>query len=256
MKSAGSRLSKSVRIGDAATKVLPSLVKSLPTVKKITLITIPRPPSVSDRLRNDSRLVKVVQQASGLSKQQGLSLWSTILLGVRIGKDADDQEVSGLLRSAVFHAATNDALSNEDISSADLTPKLLQKRACIGQSNRLVALSSRVSTNDGGRMHLPLLDFALPHSSDNTKIVAHAADQLGLPYAVLGTTHSYHYYGLRILPAEQYLGEFLGRALLLAPLVDARWIAHQLMDGLATLRVSPDPRTGQESVLVCGSPWN
>jgi hypothetical protein len=254
MKSAGSRLSKSLRIGDTATKVLPSLVRSLPSVKKITLVTIPRPPSVSDRLRDDSGLVRVVQQASGLSKQQGLSLWSTILLGVRIGKQADGHDVSKLLRAALFHAATNDALSDEEIASTDLTPKLLQKRT--GNGNRLVALSSRVSTNDGGRMHLPLLDFALSHSNDNTKIVAHAADQLGLPYAVLGTTHSYHYYGLQVLPAEQYLGEFLGRALLLAPLVDARWIAHQLMDGLATLRVSPDPRTGHESILVCGSPWN
>jgi hypothetical protein len=256
MKSAGSRLSKSLRIGDTTTKVLPSLVRSLSSVKRITLVTIPRPPSVSDRLRNDSRLARLVQQASGLSKHQGLSLWSTILLGVRIGNETDDQDVSGLLRSALFHVATNDALSNEDIASADLTPKLLQNRAGNGQPDRLVALSSRVSTHDGGRMHLPLLDFSLPHSNDNTKIVAHAADQLGLPYAVLGTTHSYHYYGLQVLPAEQYLGEFLGRALLLAPIVDARWIAHQLMDGLATLRVSPDSRTGQESVLVCGSPWN
>lgn len=33
--------------------------------------------------------------------------------------------------------------------------------------------------------------------------------------------------------------EFLGRALLFTPVVDGRWVAHQMIEGQCALRVSP-----------------
>jgi hypothetical protein len=43
---------------------------------------------------------------------------------------------------------------------------------------------------------------------------------------------------------------FLGRALLLAPIVDPRYIAHRLIDGFAVLRISTNPAKQKLPELV------
>ncbi|MFX8608791.1 hypothetical protein ABTM33_18975, partial [Acinetobacter baumannii] len=88
---------------------------------------------------------------------------------------------------------------HEEVTAADLTSDFLQERALSVPAGCLLALASRVFTRNGGQMHLPLLDFALDQTDENTSIVVCAAEQLGLPYLLMGTTHSYHYYGLQTL---------------------------------------------------------
>jgi hypothetical protein len=54
---------------------------------------------------------------------------------------------------------------------------------------------------------------------------------------VLSSGRSFHYYGLRLLPERAWMA-FTSRALLAAPIVDARYVAHRLLEGMATLRLT------------------
>lgn len=256
MKFQPSQLAACAVPGDDVTKVIPSLIKVLRGVDKVTLITIARPAPVCDRFAQGGRIAARMQDATRFSRRHGVSLWSAALLGACGPERANSEELAELFPAALFHAPSDEALSHEEVTAADLTSDFLQERALSVPAGCLLALASRVFTRNGGQMHLPLLDFALDQTDENTSIVVCAAEQLGLPYLLMGTTHSYHYYGLQTLSVGHYLREFLGRASLLAPLVDARWIAHQQIDGVATLRLSADPQTGREPVLLCGSPWN
>lgn len=102
---------------------------------------------------------------------------------------------------------------------------------------QLVSLASRVTTRDGLTGHLYLLDFGLPDHPHLVDAIATALDVLGIHGTVVATGRSFHLYGQRITDWNTY-ASFLARAALLAPLVDARWVMHQIMEGRASLRVS------------------
>ncbi len=101
-----------------------------------------------------------------------------------------------------------------------------------------IGLCSTVALNNGESAHLPLLDFSIPPSHSNCKLVENAAQLLGFPHAlVVESGRSYHLYGLGFLVQEAWI-KFLARALLLAPLVDVRYVAHRLLAGHAVLRIN------------------
>lgn len=254
MKQSRVRLQESVRLGDDITKVLPALIKSVGGIDKITLLTISRPSPITDRLPKDNRLATLSRKALAPGHNPLISFWASILLELP-GHTYDAPFLSKIFEGTIFHASSSGALSSEDFATADVTPTLIREQMSGLRPNRFLALSSRVSTTVKGFLHLPLVDFAIPYSESNTNIIIHLAEQLGMPSVILSTGRSYHYYGLHLLSSEQYFGEFLGRTLLFAPLVDGRWVAHQLIDGLATLRVSRDPQSQQVPKLVGGARW-
>jgi hypothetical protein len=86
--------------------------------------------------------------------------------------------------------------------------------------------------------HLQMLDFRVPVDDASQRIVESAVQAMGLHGWVLSSGRSYHFLGAHTLASSQELMAFLGRALLLAPVVDGRWIAHQLIEGQCALRVS------------------
>jgi hypothetical protein len=117
-------------------------------------------------------------------------------------------------------------------------------------AGRVRALCSRVRDRAGSFKHLPLLDFRHPVSEEASDVLALAMCHLGeTEGALLATGRSYHYYGL----APRDLGgwrRFMSQALLLTPLVDARFIAHSLIDDLACLRLDPSDTHPREPVVV------
>ena len=82
-----------------------------------------------------------------------------------------------------------------------------------------------------------MLDFRCPHSPQAIIFLKNAMLALGQRKGVLvESPRSYHYYGLELIPEEE-LNKFLGHALLIAPIVDGRYIAHRLTDGACRLRI-------------------
>ena len=87
-------------------------------------------------------------------------------------------------------------------------------------------------------MHIPMLDFQCEPSAPFLDLVCFAIAELGeADGAVLNSGKSFHYYGFRPMDPTGW-ATFLGKALLLAPLVDARQIAHRTREGQGVLRIS------------------
>jgi len=116
-------------------------------------------------------------------------------------------------------------------------------------SNRMLALQSRVLLRDGNSRHIPMLDFHVPASDRSLRSVMTVLKVLRLSGFVLLSGKSYHFYGDELME-EGELCRFLGKALLFTPIVDRAWIAHQLMASACALRVSQRPQYGAPKVVA------
>lgn len=90
-------------------------------------------------------------------------------------------------------------------------------------------------------MQLPLLDFHCPETSENDTLVQQVCKELFQNAAlVFSSGESYHALGLHSMDDPTFQ-KFLARSLLFAPIVDARYVAHQLIEGACALRLSASP---------------
>lgn len=98
-------------------------------------------------------------------------------------------------------------------------------------------LNSQVKLRDGSFAHLPLMDFLCEVNDRNTEEaeVALNALKIGKGY-LMNSGSSYHFIGSNPIIEQDYFA-LMHRALLLSPLTDGRWIAHQLINGTSNLRM-------------------
>lgn len=104
----------------------------------------------------------------------------------------------------------------------------------------LVSLYSGVEVaGEPQSKHLPLLDLGVKTGPDGEASAIAAIRALKLRGLLFTSGRSYHFYGSDpVTPPE--LTAILGRAQLLSPIIDARWVSHQLIDGRCGLRISTD----------------
>jgi hypothetical protein len=113
-----------------------------------------------------------------------------------------------------------------------------------------IGVSSRVRLLDNAIRHIPLIDFRCGKSAANLKTLNHLFRQMGQRRGVLlDSGRSYHFYGLDLLDEREWLA-FMGRCLLLTPLVDTRYIAHRLIDDYGRLRISTSRNKPKLPVVV------
>jgi hypothetical protein len=106
------------------------------------------------------------------------------------------------------------------------------------ESGEILAISSRMLAASGEETHLPMLDFRVAVSEKNEELVREQLRAMKLQGWLLESGRSYHFLGCSVLDGGAGLSKFLGQALLFAPLVDGRWVAHQLIEGACALRIS------------------
>lgn len=218
--------------GMTITAALPQIISSLEDVSSIRLLRLTYPPPLSERLADQSPGAGIVRRGLDFAGQHGLPFWLSVLLKTH---DSDTDVPRGLLEAARLHRTATSPVQSETVRAKEVTPESLQRRIDELEDNEFLAITSQVLTRKGKSMHLPLLDLSVPHSARNTELARHMLALLGIPGVLVQTSHSYHFYGTALQPDNEYLRAFLGSALLFAPITDQRWIAHQLLDGLAVL---------------------
>ena len=115
--------------------------------------------------------------------------------------------------------------------------------------DRILVLASEVVLDDRSVMHIPMLDFRFSPSPANQRLIVAILGALRiLPGYLLESGNSYHFYGVRLMTAEE-IRNLLSRALIYGPVVDKTWAAHQLLDGFCGLRISPRPPFGLPRVV-------
>ncbi|WP_420115228.1 hypothetical protein [Pseudactinotalea sp.] len=166
---------------------------------------------------------------------RGFGFWE-FLLAKAVTTDSGTR--GDLLRAALRHnsdGATRIALGREEFVEllgageyANLSPR------------ELVSFCSSVVVADTKQpMHLPLLDLGVKPGSDGEASAIDAIHALGLRGLLYMSGRSYHFYGAEPVALPDLVA-ILGRSQLLSPIVDSRWVSHQLMDGRCGLRISTD----------------
>jgi hypothetical protein len=118
------------------------------------------------------------------------------------------------------------------------------------QDGTVRGFCSRVHLRDGTEAQLPLLDFQCSVSDENTAALVEAATLMGqMRGALVASGRSYHYYGFDPLMEIEWR-KFMARCVLLAPLIDARYLAHCMIENLACLRIDPRPNQSIEPIVV------
>ena len=216
------------------TDVLPLLIGRLPQIAVVTIREIRVPPSLQNRVPPLPELAPLVDTALRLRKTYDFPFWDALLLTAERRQKGIAAEI---LDGASFHQPMTSAVRTQTIDATSLTPRTVANHARKMSNGNIAVVSSRVKLHNGSEAHLPLLDFSLPPSRVNDKVVEQIIIRLGQHGYLLDSGNSYHFYGDVLLSDSGYR-EFLGEALLFSPLVDHRWIAHQLVEGACALRVS------------------
>jgi hypothetical protein len=198
-------------------------VRSITCVRRIShLDSLPDVPEGPEQL--------TVERGLRLRAEVGISFWDAVLLrSIDLANPPQN-----LLGAAGRHSPS---VVPVDIGlDADLTSTL--RSLADDQQGQAIDLRSRVQMADGGVRHLPMLDFRRPSVESAVNLIVAVVSNLDVGAGfVLWSGSSFHFLGARLISTAA-LQTFLGRALLYAPLVDSRWIGHQLIEGVCSLRIS------------------
>lgn len=202
------------------------------TQTDLELRQVPPAPNLQQRL-GDTSSQDTFRQSRALSHEEGIPFWHSVF---RLGAQSEVGVAESVLEAALYSQSTehyayipcDDSFTARAVSAVEAAPV-----------DVYIVASSSVETVEG-RRHIPMLDFSVKERWPGALATAVGAIRaLGVPGTVLASGRSFHFIGDEPATWENY-SAFLYRALLLAPIVDERWVSHQLLAGRATLRVSPN----------------
>lgn len=212
---------------------LSDVVRSIPDVSSIKLARLRRAPRLQNRGITSADADDLMKRAKGWYDAEGIPFWDALfILGER---DADGVPAS-IVQSALFHQPLSEREMIEvpvnDVLGAAIADVLRSEKTSI------VAIVSEVKMIDESIRHIPMIDFTTKsHKPGSLSTVTRVCEELRLPGLLVSSGRSFHFYGQRALTWTE-LTQFLASALLFTPIVDSRWIAHQLLSGVCALRLS------------------
>jgi hypothetical protein len=218
--------------GMPTAEILTSLVSENQTISAIFVFAYRHPPLLQQRVTLTADENAIIEKAKALRCSSQLPFWEALMLSCF----GETRDFTRLLQEAKFHQSHADSLlriSREDVLAGRLAELVDDQPA----GNHL-SFSSRIELVGEGTKQLPLLDFHCPESTSNDRLVSDVCSQLYRGTAfVFSSGESYHALGVQSVD-EYGFRDFLTRSLLFAPIVDARYVAHQLLEGACALRLS------------------
>lgn len=225
-------LLNSARKGMPTADILISLVSENETISAIFVFAYRHPPLLQQRVTLTADEKAIIEKAKALRGSSHLPFWEALMLSCF----GEARDFTRLLQEATFHQSHADSLlriSREEVLASRLAELVDEQPA-----GYHLSFSSRIELMGEGTKQLPLLDFHCPESTENDRLVSDVCSQLYRGTAlVFSSGESYH--ALGVDPVDEHgFRDFLTRSLLFAPIVDARYIAHQLLEGACALRLS------------------
>jgi hypothetical protein len=229
--------SPDVRFGDGAgriSSVLGLIFSANPTIESFTAAEYVDPPLVQERLAGIENS-PIFKKGVKMRQETLLPFWDSVLAQALQGS----MNAHEIVDAALFHNDQPEASHRIEAVNAE---KHLDNLLSDEWRGSTLALSSRVTLSDERRRHIPMLDFHIPANEVAYATVVKCLNSLAVgKFAIVDSGKSFHAYGMSLLDASG-LRDFLSRALLLSPIVDTRYIAHQLRDKQCKLRVAATPR--------------
>ncbi len=216
-------------------EILKLLVSDNQGISAIFAFPYQHPTLLQQRLTLTTDENAIVAKATALRGSSRLPFWDSLMLSCF----DEMRDFTRLLHEANFHQSNYNSLIR--ISREEVIAGRLANFTDEQPTGYHVAFSSRIELGGQEMLQLPLLDFHCPESSENDGLVSEVCKQLYRDTTlVFSSGESYHALGLHLLD-EYGLRDFLTRSLLFAPIVDARYVAHQLLEGACALRLSNSP---------------
>ena len=224
--------------GSRISSVLGLILSANPKIESFTAVEYVDPPLVQERIPGIENSA-IFKQGAKMRQETLLPFWdSALALALQGSIDAHQ-----IIDAALFHN-TQPVVSHT--IKAGNAENHLNNLLSDEWSESTLALSSGVTLSDGSRRHIPMLDFHIPANDVTYGTVVKCLKSLAVgKFAIVDSGKSFHAYGMSLLDASG-LRDFLSRALLLSPIVDTRYIAHQLRDNQCKLRVAATPRKPNE----------
>lgn len=210
--------------------VVQQIMSAHSSISRFHVLDVPTPPLLQERVQSDCLDQSAVDEALELKRNYGMSFWDAYFVAAR----QQTVHLDELFRAALMHDTSASRLRPVD---PQRLPSLRQLEGDL-KPGKMLAISSLVELRSGEFRHIPMLDLHYAASSANLRMIVSAVNALkprsrGL---LLQSGKSYHYYGFELLTNEE-LTKFLASAILLGPIIDRRWIAHQLIEGACALRI-------------------
>lgn len=229
------------RLGDGGgriSSVLGLIFSANPTIESFTAVEYVDPPLIQERLAGIENTL-IFEQGVKMRQETLLPFWDSVLAQALHGS----MDAHQIVEAALFHNTQPEVSHRIEAVNAEKQMDSLLSGKWRGST---LALSSGVTLSDGSRRHIPMLDFHIPANDVTYSTVVKCLNSLAVgKFAIVDSGKSFHAYGMTLLDASG-LRDFLSRALLLSPIVDTRYIAHQLRDNQCKLRVAATPRKPTE----------
>lgn len=211
-------------------------------LKAIALICYPQPPSIQERGELTESELKIAEEVAIIRK----SLWFSYL-EILLERVVKNNYVSkGLLNSINYHQEHPKSRKWVNIKELKSNNFIEIEKYC--RKSTQLALCSRVATESNIPMHIPLLDFHVEKTPFSLDMVIKITKILfGDEFIVLATNRSFHSIGLTLVDDHRFK-YILSNSLLFTPIIDNAYVAHQLMETEATLRIGKDSLNNK-------SPW-
>lgn len=232
-------------VAQACSKVLPFVEK----LEAIAVMQFRLPPSIQTRAQLTEKEFEIASKAAIIRKNSWFSYLEILL---ELSAKADFL-AEGLLDAVNYHQRHSKERTwfrKEQILAEELV-----RISSAEEFKYPVALCSKVRTKENDQLHIPLLDFHVEKTVMAFEMVKRITRTLfGNDFIILATNRSFHSIGLTLKHDNEFR-QVLARSILFAPIVDNAYVAHQLIEGEASLRISKNEPNGQAPVVIalsCG----
>lgn len=218
------------------------LADSFPTIDSFSFIEYAPPPLIQDR--NACISHKLLEETLELRCETGLPFWDCLM-----SKSLSTQtDFSFVAEEALFrNSAYGKTIFIQREKLRDELPKLCSES---NDSNFAMAVCSKVKLVDGSYAQIPLFDLQCRPEHCDLSIVHTTAERiLDGSYYIVSSGKSFHLYFRELLDEVSWRNTMY-RSLLLHPIIDTRYIAHQLLDGECKLRLTPASYKATQPVVL------
>ena len=229
-------------VGLQAPQAYRKLLESWTDVEAVNIFEYEAPPHMQDRIVMGETERRLVERAKRMRHGTGVPFWEAVFATCSVEGQCSDSIIS----AALFH---NGQGVQKHVSMRQIDEGALEKVVKEG-ANRVVALGSRVFGRDGPRGHLNFMDFRCL-VSEQSRVLVHRICRRLMPdgFLLLDSGGSYHACSANIVSDEERI-RMLAMALLVSPIVDARYAAHQLLQESSSIRISNGGSQGRIPVVV------
>jgi hypothetical protein len=229
--------SNHISIGDDALQLVTKLPQINGSIKSLQFKTYAPAPVLEERLSvpEDASLQLIFEKTAHLKEatENVIPYWELIFA---ISWESEKSDV--FIKEALKHDPKDEAIEKFNIHIDEAFNRTLERKILDLPETTALALCSLCIDENGLAKHLPMMDFRCKPSVNNLKKVKSSLKALGQKNgAILESGRSYHFYGFELMNRDEWV-KYLSKCLLLAPIADTRYIAHRLIEGVGSLRLT------------------